>query len=137
MRFASLLLVAACAPHDFGTPCVVVPDAAGQPLVVTVTYSVGEGGPRDASCAVEGTPNSLTLSTSGRRRFDPSPFTSNDMLILGTLTCESAPLVDGPGTLTFGDQHLDFVVPGDGVTQLCLDGSVVGPQDTDVPLDTP
>lgn len=137
MRFLTLFLLVACAPHDFGTPCVIVPDAAGKPLAVTVTYSVGDGGPRDTSCAVDGTPNALTLSTSGHRRFDPTPFTHNLMLIIGSVTCDSAPLVAGPGTLTFGDQHLDFVVPGDGVTQLCLPGGFVQPQDTDAPVDTP
>jgi cysteine-rich repeat protein len=138
LALIAITLVGGCAITDVGTVCFVVPAEAGGRLEVTSILVSGDRGPHDFECHVDGEPNTLTVGTTARSTYDPTPFTSLDIAIESTAACTSAALIAGPGSVTFAGKTLDFVVPGDGATVTCFDGVDRTPlaQDTDVASDT-
>lgn len=133
LRATLLALLGGCTLTDVGTTCFVVPAEAGGRLRVTASLMSGDNPPNDFACQVDGEPNALTVHSSARSAFDASPFTSRDIAIDLTATCASPTLKEGPGSLTFAGETLDFVVPGDGVTETCFGGADRTPfvRDTD------
>lgn len=118
-RALLLVLLPACgliAVDGTGDPCFSAPTALPGDLVVEVMFSGGEQAPQGGMCRLVPSEDaiSLTLETFVTYQRDRSPFTSESILTLQTVTC-TAPLTE-PGALqiTFGDEVFTLDVPGDG-----------------------
>jgi hypothetical protein len=118
-RALPLVLLPACgliAVDGTGDPCFEAPTAVPGDLVVEVMFSGGEQAPQGGMCRLvpsEDGPG-FTLETFVTYERDRSPFTSQSILTLQTVTCTVTLTEPGPLQITFGDEVFTLDVPGDG-----------------------